>query len=187
MKTNKCCANCKHIVFETAEGVCFATCTVLEDEIPDQDIEGFYCSRFAAKKEDNVKLENEYLSKEETDKIFNDMHDMNEYRFYQGINKAIRLYLKNLANKNKKLYDESKEEFKFFKKIFDGETINTELFDEISELPYVIVWDNGTSSMQNGRWYSAYLVRSSYKKSFDREPAENEIEDEFDFYYVKGE
>lgn len=192
----KCCANCKHIDFETIQDIHIATCKIIRNEIPDQDIEGFHCSRFVAKEENNVKLETEYLSKEETneilkqtDKIFQtnisfDTPDMKEYRFYQGVNKAIKLYLENLENK--KLYNEAKEEFTYLKK-FKGKIINEEQFHKIEELPFVIIWYNGKSSTHNGTWFSAYLVKSSYKKSFDREPEEDEIEDEFDFYYIKGE
>jgi hypothetical protein len=185
----KCCANCKHIVFETAQCIHFATCKIIENVIPDQDIEGFYCSRFVAKEENNGKLENEYLSKEETNEILKqigeifDTPDMKEYRFYQGVNKAIKLYLENLENK--KLYNEAKEEFTYLKK-FKGEIINEELFYKMEELPFVIIWYNGKNSTHKGTWFSAYLVKPSYKKFFDRKPEKDEIEDEFDFYYIIG-
>jgi hypothetical protein len=185
----KCCANCKHIDFETVLDTHIAICKVIRNEIPDQDIEGFHCSRFVAKEENNVKPENEYLSKEETDKIFQtnisvDTPDMKEYRFYQGVNKAIKLYLENLENK--KLYNEAKEEFTYLKK-FKGEIINEEQFNKIEELPFVVIWYNGKSSTHNGTWFSAYLIKSNYKKFFGRKPEEDEIEDEFDFYYIKGD
>jgi hypothetical protein len=86
-----------------------------------------------------------------------------------------------------KSYNEAKEKFKFFKKIFDGEVINEEQFNEINECPYVIVWDNGRSGIHYGlTWYSAYLVKPDYKESFNREPKENEVKDSFEFYYYRG-
>jgi len=70
----------------------------LDTVLTDQDIEGFCCSKFADK--NNIKLDNEYLTKEETDKIYltntvNETREMEEYRFYRAANESISLYLKN--------------------------------------------------------------------------------------------
>ncbi len=98
--TNKNCANCKYIMFNMIEGYPYAVCPKLDIVIPDQDIEGFYCNRFVFAEEINIKLDNEYLTKEETDKIYltntiNEIKEMDEYRFYRAANEAISLYLKN--------------------------------------------------------------------------------------------
>lgn len=71
-----------------------------DTEPTDQDIEGFCCLKFLEKEENNIKLDNEYLTKEETDKIYltntiNEIKEMEEYRFYRAANEAISFYLKN--------------------------------------------------------------------------------------------
>lgn len=46
------------------------------------------------------------------------------------------------------------------------------------------MWKNGKSGVkQEQNWFTAYLVKADYNKSFNREPDKEEIEDEFDFYY----
>jgi hypothetical protein len=83
-----------------------------------------------------------------------------------------------------KIYQEAKQEFAFLKKIYKGGLLNKKQAEVLVELPFVIVWKNGKSGVkQEQNWFTAYLVKADYNKSFNREPDREEIEDEFDFYY----